>query len=227
MGISKAMMTLIAAASPLLMHQAEAAVISCSAAAVTVTSRTIENAAVACVALRQSVTQFDACGLPPLTKPLRIDVVEGLEPGYVGLYHLGKDKIEVLSPSAIVDIWNDDSAFLGIDITTFFKSAIIHELAHAATDDIPCPFASCMARDEYIAYAMQVLSLPPDALSAFEETSPIDRLISTDELSPAIMFMAPNLFTQKVWAHFQQHDDGCAFIGQLVRGEKIIDVSPF
>lgn len=227
MDISKITTTLIAATSLLIMQPAAAAVITCSAANVTVTYQQVENAAIACAAVQQTMAQFETCGLPPLIKPISINIVEALEAGYVGLYHLGKDKIEVLSPSAIMEIWNADSAFSGVDISTFFKSAMTHELSHAATDDIPCPFASCMARDEYIAYAMQVLSLDPDALSAFEETSHIDRLISTDELSPAIMFMAPNLFAQKVWAHFQQRDDGCAFIGQLVRGERIIDAAPF
>lgn len=48
------------------------------------------------------------------------------------------------------------SALAIISDYAFFESVILHELAHAALDDMPCSFPSCIVGQEYIAYAMQI-----------------------------------------------------------------------
>jgi hypothetical protein len=71
------------------------------------------------------------------------------------------------------------------------------------------------------------MSLDPDERAAFQANSAINRRISIDELSPIILYMAPDLFSQKPWAHFSQRDDPCGYIGQLVDGTIIIDTERF
>ena len=227
MGLSKFFITSLAAVISVLSHPAEAAVISCRAGNVTVTSPDVESAALACSAVQAAVTQFAACRMPALNKPLRIVILDDLDGAFYGLYYIGKDMINVLTPAAMQASEMTENAFAGVEITEYFKSTITHELSHAATEGIPCPFASCISTSEYISYAMQVMSLDPEALAVFQETSRIDRPIATEEFSPVILFMAPSLFAQKVWAHFQQNNAGCDFIGQLVRGETTLDLAPF
>jgi len=103
----------------------------------------------------------------------------------------------------------------------------VHELTHAASDVVPRPFENCVATDEYIAYAMQVMSLTPEARAVFEARTRYDRKISRDELSPMILYMAPDLFTRKAWNHFSQRDDPCGFIRQLADKTILLDRERF
>jgi hypothetical protein len=115
--------------------------------------------------------------------------------------------------------------FLGRD--DYYQSVIVHELAHVAFDDVPCPFEACMASNEYVAYAMQVMSLSPAAQGQFASNSGLNRHVSRDKLSAIILLMAPGRFAQKVWAHLSQQNDPCAFIGQIMEGTILLDRERF
>ena len=121
----------------------------------------------------------------------------------------------------------EGDAFSHLGLEEYFHSVVVHELTHAAADGMPCPYQACVAAAEYIAYVLQVMSLDPDEQAAFEANSAINRRISTDELSPIILYMAPDLFSQKALAHFSQRDDPCGYIGQLVDGAIIINTERF
>ena len=51
-----------------------------------------------CDVVAAALPVLAACNLP-LSAPLRIDVVDDLPGGCVGLYHCGEDRIEILTPS--------------------------------------------------------------------------------------------------------------------------------
>jgi len=197
--------------------------LSCNTSAVTVTYQEVEHADLVCDAVKQASTLFEQCNIPPLANPVHIEFAEEMGEGCVALYHCGDNLIEVLPPPQMQERRKPDGAFAHLNIDDYFRSVVVHELAHAATDDIPCPFDDCVAAAEYVAYAMQVMSLSPDAQSIFEGQSGLDRPISIDELNVMILYMAPNLFSQKVWAHFSQRDDPCGYIAQLVDGSILID----
>jgi len=195
----------------------------CDAANVAVTYQQEEHAELACSAVQKATALFNDCGIPSLSNPIRVDVVEDLKKGCLGLYHCGEGIVEVLSPFVLQDRGEPDGVFAHLSTDSYFQSLVVHELAHAATDGLPCPFEGCLAGVEYIAYAMQVMSLSQEDQLVFEENLEMDQLISSDELNPIILFMAPDLFAQKVWAHFSQRDDSCGFIGQLVSGDFFFD----
>ena len=165
--------------------------------------------------------------MPNLVRPVRIELVQDLQQGCVGLYHCGEGFIEVLSPAALREIRKQDGAFSHLPVDAYFESIIIHELVHAATENMPCPFDDCVAAKEYVAYVMQIMSLMPDARKEFEEVSGIDRSVSADELSLLMLLMVPELFAQKVWAHFSQRDAPCDFVEQLLKAEILIDREHF
>jgi hypothetical protein len=180
-----------------------------------------------CEAVQEAVTLFDECGLPAFSRPIQITVVDELSEGCVALYHCGEDLIELLSASMTQERRDPESAFQHLSPSDFFQSVVVHELAHAATDDLPCPLASCITADEYIAYAMQVMSLDPKARLAFESQFTFERPVSADELSLIMLLVAPHLFSQKVWAHLSERDDQCEYIGQLMDRSILLDRDRF
>ncbi|MDF0595005.1 DUF6639 family protein [Psychromarinibacter halotolerans] len=163
-----------------------------------------------------------ACNLP-LSKPLTIDVVDDLPGGCVGMYHCGEDRIEILTPEDTAAVRNADTPFRDLDDAAFHDSVIVHELAHALHDQVPCPLDSCIISAEYVAYAMQIRSLTPDAIVAFEARGAVAGPVSREDLTLMMLFMAPHRFSATAWAHFSQRPDGCGYIGQIMSGAILLD----
>lgn len=120
-----------------------------------------------------------------------------------------------------------DSIYAYLPSDEFFKSIAVHELAHAATENMPCPFEACIVGNEYVAYVMQIMSLSPSAQRRFTEQADPGRPIQRDELNLIMYLMAPDVFANKAWMHFTQRDNPCSFAGQIVNGTVLLDRERF
>lgn len=194
---------------------------------VTVSFQEPEHAGLVCTAVKQAANLFESCNVPPLSHPVHIELVEDINAHCVGLYHCGEDLIELLSPPLMQIRRAPDGAFFHLDRDAYFQSVVVHELSHAAMDRVSCPFENCVVSTEYISYAMQVMSLDPDAQALFEQRSNLDRRVSVDEISAMILYMAPHLFAQKAWAHLSQREDACGYIAHIVDGSILLDHEHF
>ena len=201
--------------------------VSCGDSQVSVTFQRSEHATAVCNTVEQSETLFEQCNVPRISRPVTVNIVEDLKAGCVAIYHCDENDIEILTPSLMQERRKPDGAFADLSNDEYFKSVVVHELTHAASDNLSCPFQSCVAAEEYIAYSMQIMSLDPQSQAQFEDRSGLARRISSDELSAIILFMAPDLFAQKAWAHLLQQKDACHYIGQLVEGHILLDRGHF
>lgn len=199
----------------------------CAAADVRVRYTDPHHADLTCTAVARAVDVFAGCNVPALSRPVRIDLVSTLQDNCIGLYHCGKDHIEILTPPALAAQRSTTGPFAALDTATFFKSVVVHELTHAATDGFPCPFDTCTASVEYVAYAMQVMSLPETARRTFEADADMQKRVVVDELNVFILLMAPDVFARKVWAHLAQRPDPCFYIGQILDGKILLDRERF
>ncbi|MDG4649814.1 hypothetical protein P6F26_15320 [Roseibacterium sp. SDUM158017] len=177
-----------------------------------------------CEAAARATEQLETCSLT-VPAPVTIAMVDALEDDCLGVYHCGERRIEILSQASYTELRaiGAASAFASISDDAFFEGVIRHELAHAALDDLPCPFGSCLAAQEYVAYTMQVFFLPEADRAAFEATSTVEGRVPRDAISRMILLMAPNVFAQRAFQHLMQREDPCAFIGQVARGEVLLD----
>lgn len=174
-----------------------------------------------CRDARAAIADLATCGLS-VPMPLDIAVVEDLGENCLGIYRCGEGRIEILPPGRYA-AWQADGAFADVSLEAFVSSVVRHELVHAALEGMPCPFDSCIVGQEYLAYGLQVMFLPPDDRAAFEASMPYEREISRDELSAIILAMAPDIFARKAWAHLKARPDPCAFAGQISRAEVLLD----
>ena len=222
MKIIKSTAALMMFCSPL-----SAETLTCDKQLVSVTYKQSEHAELVCKSVKNAEKLFEQCGLPPMNRTVQIKLVQELIGGCVGLYHCGQNLIEVLEPAIMQSVSDADGAFGFLPIEEYFSSVVVHELVHAASDDFPCPFENCLIRDEYTAYALQVMSLTQPRQVQFAKRADLNRPVSRDELSIISLFVSPQLFSQKVWAHFNQRDDPCGFIGQLSAGQVLLDRERF
>lgn len=212
----------------LLASPAQPQPVYCEGLNATVIASRAEDARLTCKAVARARTLFEGCNIPPITRPLKIEVIDEIDAGCFGQYHCGQDWIELLAPSAMAANRVPDGIYGDLPIDRFFQSVAVHELTHAAIEDAPCPFAACLARDEYVAYVMQMMSLTPGQRRQLEERADLaGRRISRDELNSTMYFMAPDRFAVKAWMHFTQRDDPCGFLGQVVDGTVLLDRERF
>lgn len=201
--------------------------LSCENRTVNVTYREHEHAELVCNAIEKAENLFKSCGVPTLNRTVQVALVRELMDGCVGLYHCGRNLIEILEPEVMQSVRDTAGAFGFLPIEEYFSSVVVHEMVHAISDDFPCPFESCLVRDEYAAYALQVMSLTQPRQIQFAKRAGLNRRISRDELSIIVLFTSPRLFSQKVWAHLNQRQDPCGFLGQLSSGQVLLDRERF
>ena len=199
----------------------------CEGTEITVIAEDAAHAALVCTAAHRTADQFALCGVPPISRPIQVEIVEQIEARCLGLYHCGENLIEVLSPPALQHRRDPDGVLAHLDIDTYFQSIVIHELAHAATDGMPCPFADCLVGTEYVAHVMQAMSLDEQGLAEFESSFEMGEPVPNDMLNPFSLQLAPDLFAQMSWAHFVQQDDPCGYVRQIVAGEVVMDSELF
>lgn len=194
----------------------------CSDGLVSVEAPTPALAERTCGAAELATTTLGACGIA-LGGPLRIDVREKLsEPDCLGLYHCGEAFIEVLTPAAL-DIALGDGPFTGVDRARFWDSVVVHEIAHAVYDKVPCPYASCLGTSEYFAYTAQIRALPAKDRQVFEAATGVEGKVSGARLSAMLATMAPDRFAGLAWAHLSQRPDTCDYLQLVARGTIFFD----
>lgn len=196
----------------------------CAGTHVVVSAETPHHAALACEAATKATALFADCAIPAQTDEIVVRIVNDMQAGCFGLFHCEMRLVEVLSPDALHDVRAPESIFAHITTEAYFQSIVVHELAHAATEKMPCPFDGCFVGPEYIAYLMQMKSLDPAELEEIEQAIDMDAPVSFDGFHPFILMLAPDIFSQTVWAHHRQQDDPCGFVDALMRGDVFLDI---
>lgn len=195
----------------------------CEGAPVTVLGGDAAVAERVCRVATRAVPGLAQCGLP-VTRMVTIRVVEdGLGDGCVGLYHCGADLIEVLAPARLEAQRGQDGLFGAVPTDRFFDSIVVHELAHAAHDALPCPAGICLATSEYLAYNSQIMALSAEDRSVLMASIDMERTVSHDELNASILFFKPDAFAARAWAHLNQREDPCTYLRHVAEGDFTFD----
>lgn len=195
----------------------------CGNQLVSVTDRNPDVVENICDAVEDAEVLFQKCSLPALQRPTEIRIVDELPPGCVAQFHCGEGRIEILQLQAMDKQRNRNGVLGFLPIDTYFKSIVVHELAHSVYNDERCPFESCIVANEYIAYAMQFMSLRPAEQLAIRNNAELNRHVSRDALNATSLFLTPDLFVKNVWAHLSAHEDICTYVGQITSGTIFLD----
>lgn len=176
----------------------------------------------ACKAVSEAIGQLEDCGLSqsgPIRIDLRNDVIDD-QANCLGVYHCESDNIGVLTPDAMSGMLPKDSPLRAIPVERLFSSIITHELAHAFLYQMRSGSGETIAEDEYVAYAMQYLSLSETERMALLDAMPgHTRVVTRDMLNDLFLTMSPVVYGSWAWRHFAKQEDRCGFIAGIVAGE--------
>ena len=186
-----------------------------------------EYAARVCEAAQDAARELDACNLP-ISRPIDIALLPEFEGNCVGLYHCGADRIEVLHPDQLESKVSDSAIFSALDTMEYFDSIVFHEMVHAAYDEVPCPYESCTATSEYLAYALQIRALDDATRARIGLADVPEERVSRQKFSAIMAFWVPDRFAIDAWSHLMQRPDPCAYVGSIAAGDILFDTeTPF
>lgn len=176
----------------------------------------------ACIAVSDAIGLLEDCGLSQ-SGPIRINLGHGAigeQANCLGVYHCESDDIHVLAPEAMSRTLPKDSPLAAIPVERLFSSVITHELAHAFLYQLRGGSGETIAEDEYVAYAMQYLSLSePERVALLGAMPGHPQFVTRDMLNDLFLTMSPVVFGSWAWRHFERQKDRCGFIAGIVAGE--------
>lgn len=172
-----------------------------------------------CKTVSREKPKLESCHLSP-GQPLEILVRDGSAvSGYLAHFNPKKGQILVLAPEQLTEHLAGDSPFRAIPLTHLFESIIAHELTHAFFAMSICGQETCLAGHEYLAFAMQIESLPTRSRELLLETHPATGPIELSWFNDTRLRETPDVFALNAWRHFSQVGNGCNFVEGLVLGE--------
>ncbi len=182
------------------------------------------NVSFVCAAAATAVATLRQCGVAT-SDPLLVRIVD-VPPSQAGVHGYGcfdpsTNVISIMSLDQCITHLRSDEARAGVDALDYYRSVIIHEVAHnvgfrvAQERDVTLPFLA----HEYLAYALQM-----DALSEASRRALIDRLstkapdgnVVPNEL---VLFMNPTAFAIGAWRHFRTLGSRCDAISKVFGGQ--------
>lgn len=153
-------------------------------------------------------------------QPLEIVVRDGsTDSAYLAHYSPKKGQIFLFAPEHLTDRLADDSAFRALPLAHLFESIIVHELTHAFFARTICGQETCLAGHEYVAFAMQLESLPTRSRELLLDAHPAIATIELGWFDDTRLRETPDVFAVNAWRHFSQAKNGCNFLAGLLSGE--------
>ena len=181
-----------------------------------------------CEAVESAVPILERCQLT-LKRPILISFSNELESAdqvCFGLFHHGESQIELLYPEIFAEAHEQSAVWIAIPVDEHFNSIVIHELTHAYVDQAVTEGPTDSADWEYIAYAMQIESLSASTRDGFIANVGVTDPVAVEELGSMMLGFSPARFAAKSWLHFVAPENGCDFVGNILRGEQTLMMLP-
>lgn len=177
--------------------------------------------AAVCRAASTVVQLLGECGLN-LKDRVRVEVVAG-RLDHCGLSVFGTfdpeaRQVRVSSPEICKGLVKADSIFSKVPTEAVFESIVVHELAHAIVTARRPDKPISRAAQEYIAYAMQIRSLPEGDRAALLKGPPQEAVTDISVFNDMVLFMNPDAFAVLAYSHFSEPANGCRFVKGLADG---------
>lgn len=178
-----------------------------------------------CSAATVATMQLASCNLT-VPAPITVEISRTVPGDCYGLYHCDDQLIQLFPVEAYATHLSGapQSPFGHLEPEVFFNSVLRHELVHAALDGTHCPFESCRATQEFVAYTMQIMFLSDIDRAPFDlRRAEAERPATRDSVNTIILMMSPETFIDNAYAYLMQQGDPCALIGAIARGEVVFD----
>lgn len=205
--------------------QGLAATQPCPNSAALVTFHAEEDYQIVCQAVELGITFMQANGfrMPSMIRIAVVDEVTGNHAaGVYGQYSALHNQIEMLGIQKFMAAAEGRKVFGVTADKDIFRSFIIHEVAHAVAQSNFRLEAPPGIAQEYIAYVVQLATLPAAVLQKVLDGFRFKGFASEREITSIYYGLSPDNFAVKSYLHFAAHHNSKAFISRLLN-EDVLD----
>ena len=193
---------------------------TCTEGLIVISGPAEDDRKLACSGARQAVQLLSHCGIS-LHRPLRVEIAEQIDHPFgrpvLGFFDVMEEKVLVRSSQRVATI-TSNTPFAAVSLQEFYTSIVAHEVVHGILHQNSERHVFSHTAGEYLAYAVQIESLPANARRAFLLSFPSGA--STDDLlfSDIMLSLDPYLFAARAYEHFSAQDR-CGLVKALLGGE--------
>lgn len=204
-------------------YPAAAAERRCVGTNTTVTADSAYDAKLACAGAADAVAFLSQQGFTVDTV-MRIDILDSVflhseeKPSFriLGQFDAKQNRIMVTSINGQRDMAKEKPIFGVPYDVALFRSVVAHEVAHAiAEDNFHVEEPTRMAH-EYIAYIVQLATMPPQLSQRVFASIPSQGFESELEINPMVYGLNPDVFAVKAYLHYLRPEVGMAFLQTLL-----------
>jgi predicted metallopeptidase len=180
------------------------------------------SAASICKTVRKAVVRLAEVDLP-LNGPVDIHVVPydvELHHGRVARFDGIRKLVTILEPGKLSVEISSNSAFSRLNTDAYFKSLIVHELAHVALFEIFGHGVDPIAH-EYVAYPLQLDTLRPADREVFLDGMELESDLAIEHLNEWILMFSPDVFAAYANQHFQSNGPGAEAVKAAMTGQVV------
>ncbi|MCB1514436.1 MAG: hypothetical protein H6876_05000 [Hyphomicrobiaceae bacterium] len=194
----------------------------CPGAPTSVISPTKDLAARICAAAIWAEAFFVRCGLVQ-ERTLSIDVVDRLTHPLglpvIATFDATKWKIQISTYEAVQSIILPGSVYRMLPPRDVYDSLVVHEVAHAIFREHVHDLNIPVSAHEYVAYAIQIASLPPEARDTFLLGFPRQTPSGFGIFNEVYLAMGPLRFGANAYRHLFKDNMSCQTIRRIAAGE--------
>lgn len=204
-------------------HPVAAAERRCAGTNATVNADIAYDAYLACTGAADAVAFLSQQGFTVDTV-MQIDILDSVflhpeeQPSFriLGQFDAKQNRIMVTSIEGQREMAKEKPIFGVPYEVALFRSVVAHEVAHAIAEDNFHVEEPTRLAHEYIAYIVQLATMPPRLSQRVFETFPTQAFASEMEINLMIYGLNPNLFAVKAYRHFRSPGVGVTFLQTLL-----------
>ncbi len=175
----------------------------------------------ACSGARQAAALLGRCGVS-LKRPMRLEISEQINHPFgrpvLGFFDVTQEKVLVRSSHNVSAIASK-TPFAAVTLPEFYASIVAHEVVHGILHQNSQTHVLSHTAGEYLAYALQIDSLPANARRAFLHSFPTGGSTADLLFSDLMLSLDPYLFAARAYEHFSIFQDRCGLVKALLKGD--------
>jgi hypothetical protein len=199
----------------------------CPGSLVEVSGTTSGEHSSTCAAANRALQFLERCGMAP-KRPIHVaiqDEVHHPHSGLVfGLFDPAKEVVRIARQARLPKLIKQ-TPYAMLPLDAFYASLVVHEVVHALMHQYQSKRATSQAAYEYLAYALQIESMPPAVRATFLEPFNPAEFSSDILLNDFLLFLKPQYFAARAHTLFSRAGDRCTHIQALLKGELAFIVS--
>jgi hypothetical protein len=196
-----------------------AASVRCDGVNATVAAEERSDARRTCRAIEATHPAMQECGLET-DRHITITLVpEITHQGAVclGRYACETHDIEVVEPDHLRAALASDSILNRLDAGDLFDGLVVHEWSHAMLDEVTDDRRLSTADQEYVAYAMQLSTMPAEQRATWLKAYPTSSTLDPRGINGLVALIDPAAFAARSWRYFSGRG-GCETVRDIIDG---------